>query len=129
MFTFVGSHLCLYASLCVHACACEACRRMSADICFCVCNLCVSMHICVFVCVCMNAQAQICLVKVIFFPSSYRFFFLTSRLSVPTVIRMCFEFTGVHLCMNSCYSCQQLHYRRRCNVPEQDSVGGGAAGW
>lgn len=49
MFTFVGSHLCLYAVLRVHAYVCEARRRMSPDICFCVCNQCVSMHICVFV--------------------------------------------------------------------------------
>lgn len=46
------------------------------------------------------------------------------------------EFTGAcervglthTLCMSSCFSCRQLHSRRRLRVPEQDSVSGGAAG-
>lgn len=71
MFTFVSSHLCLCLSVCVHACVhisvCEACRRMSADICFSVCNLCVCLCMFLSVCVCMDAQAQISARKVIFF--------------------------------------------------------------
>lgn len=66
-------------SVCSYACVSEPCRRVSADICFCVCNLCVSMLICVFVCVCMNAQAQMCHVMVMFFASYPTVHFVTRK--------------------------------------------------
>ena len=129
-FTFVGSHL----RLCVHAYVCEACRRPSADICFCACNLCVSMHICVFMCVCMNAQAQICLVKVIFL--SYGSF---PRDSVYLFVCSWIWSLQVYICMQE--TKPESHYEwiivavassctveDRLNVPEQDAIRGGAAG-
>lgn len=108
-FTFVGSHL----RLCVHAYVCEACRRTSADICFCACNLCVSMHICVFMRLHERTGTDLsCEGDFPFpygsFPQDSVYLCICSWIWSLQVY-ICMQETRVSLWMNSCYSRQQLH--------------------
>lgn len=101
--------VCICSCLSAHICVCmEVCKFMRTcvkhvGVCLqtsvFVSVIGVSMHICFFVWVCMNAHAQICLVKVIFFsrflPCSDR---KKTRCTYSSIyVCMCFEFTGVNL--------------------------------
>lgn len=128
-FTFVGSHL----RLCVHAYVCEACRRTSADICFCACNLCVSMHICVFMRLHERTGTDLSC-EGDFFP--FRTVRFLRTLCTCAYVR---EF-GVYRCTSACKKpeshCEwtpvtvasSCTVEDRLNVPEQDAIRGGAAG-